>query len=80
MKYSGRINRRYPAGFTRAARNRGIDADHFFSLLAPFFAIPGAFSLLEGMETYPIDPDERENKTRIAPNTRLTITTYRLKL
>ena len=38
----------------------------FFAPCA-FFAIPGVF-LLEGMETYPIGPDERENKTRLAPN------------
>ena len=43
MKDSGRINRRAPAGFTRTARNRGIDADHFCLLLAPFFAIPWTF-------------------------------------
>ena len=43
MKYSGRINRRAPAGFTRASRNRGIDADPFFFASRAFFAIPGAF-------------------------------------
>jgi hypothetical protein len=28
------------------------------------------FFLLEGMKTYPLGPDEQENKTRIAPNKR----------
>ena len=53
MKYSGRINRRDPAGFTRAVRNRGIDADHFFSLPRNFFAIPGAFSFWKKAKTNP---------------------------
>ena len=52
MKYSGRIkwpvSRRLYAG---RARNRGIDADHFFSLLAPFFAIPGAFPFWKEVKT-----------------------------
>ena len=34
-----------------------------------FFALPGASFFWKGMETYPIGPDERENKTRVAPNT-----------
>ena len=75
MKYSGRINRRYPAGFTRAVpqpRNR-LESP-FFRSSRLFLQFLAPFSFWKGMETYPIGPDERENKTRIAPNTRLTIT------
>ena len=64
MKYSGRINRRYPAGFTRAVRNRGIDADHFFFAPCAFFCNSGCFFLLEAMKTYPGEGDEtRKLKT-----------------
>ena len=43
MKYSGRINRRYPAGFTRAVpQPRNRRGSLFFAPCA-FFAIPGAF-------------------------------------
>ena len=51
MKYSGRIkwpvSRRLYAG---RARNRGIDADHFFRSLR-FFCNSGRFFLLEASDS-----------------------------
>jgi hypothetical protein len=62
MKYSGRISRRESAP---ALREPCATEE---STRITFFRSSRLF-LLGGMETYPIGPDERENKTHIAPNT-----------
>ena len=70
MKYSGRINRGYPAGFTRAACNQeSTRITLFFAPRAFFLQFRVFFPFERNKDTYPIASDERENKTRIAPNT-----------